>query len=182
MTGPGQVAIQVRRALQAGDGALAAALASELDAGHHAEVLLGAGIRDARGGFAAARALHAGDLVRGCALLARPNPDDRLDVRAAAAVLDGDVPDEVSRSGDALDAPADFRAAVVAAPPRALPALVGGALRRGASASEVAAVFAEHPLAAVVQRYLDASFLALGARPVVVLGWAWRARFGIRRA
>lgn len=174
---PGQTGIRLRAALAAGDARLAAALAPELDDAHRVEILLGAALRDARRGHAAAHlflALDAlDDRVAGparwwplCRLFVEGEPDRRLDDLAAAYVAERRAPDRWRPSGAPL-AP-DAAAAIRGAP---FPDVaVAAALAAGTAGDALLDAFADLPLHRPVAVYYRRGTLhALGARPLLIL-------------
>jgi hypothetical protein len=166
----GQTGIRMREALLAGDARTAASLAHALDEPHRIELLLGAALRDARGGWAAARLFLAADthgaaLARWwpvCRLLAEPGADHTLDELASAYVAEGRAPDVWPRTGApapriALDEP--FADVAVAA-----------ALAAGVSGGALLDALADRPLfPAVAHYYRRGTLHALGVRPLLVL-------------
>lgn len=164
----GQMGIRLREALVAGDAARAVAELDGLDDAHRVELILGAALRDGRGGFAAARRYLAGDLAGAVELLAEPGGDASLDEEAAGYVVRRRAPDRWSVGG----APP---------PPRAgdpVEAVLRG-LAEGWSGLGMVAWFADDPLAAAVDRYYrDGRIHALGPRPLLML--ALRARVSTR--
>lgn len=166
----GQSAIRLRRALAHGDAAAAAALAPQLDDDHRIEVLLGAALRDARGGFAAAREYLAiaGDADADawlplCTALATPGDTTHDDI-AAAWVASGQVPDTVAGMDRALTH--DERAELAANPEGALVGLIGA----GAGLRALLAEFEGHPLILPVTAYYQGGICAMGWRPCLLLG------------
>jgi len=172
----GQTGIRMREALLAGDARAAASLAPALDGPHRVELLLGAALRDARGGWAAARLYLAADAHGAgdarwwpvCRLLAEPGADHTLDELAAAYVAEGRVPDVWRRA----------RATVPAAPPPAAAELCGpfadvavaAALAAGVPGETLLDALAERPLFPAVNHYYRRGTLhALGVRPLLVL-------------
>jgi hypothetical protein len=166
MTLPGQSGIRLREALAAGRWQEAAASVPQLDEAHRIELLLGAAIRDARGGWAAARAwLRAeggeGSWEEVCRLLAEGEPDTSLDQLASAYVAASRAPLAWRPDGRALDR--DIR------PPEADIA-VAAALLDGVSGRELLAVFVDLPLhPAVAWYYSRGRIHALGVRPLLIL-------------
>lgn len=166
MTLPGQTGIRLREALAAGDWETAAALVPPLDEAHRIELLLGAALRDARDGFAAARAwLDAedgrGDWRHVCRLLAAGEPDRTLDELAAAYVAEGRVPNEWRPRGRPLDRDVRMPFADV---------VVAAAYAEGVGGDALLDAFADLPLhAAVAHYYRRGTIHALGPRPLLIL-------------
>lgn len=137
-----------------------------LDSPHRVELLLGAALRDGRGGFAAARAWIAAEAGEGtwdevCRLLAAPGADHTLDDLASAYVAEGRVPDRWIPEGRALDRDVRGPCADVA---------TAAAYGAGVSGEALLDAFAELPLyAAVAAYYRKGTIHALGPRPLLVL-------------
>lgn len=165
----GQTGIRLRDALAAGDAPLAAVLATGLDEAHRIELLLGAALRDARGGHAAAQLWLAADAspARGepdprwwpvCRLLAEPGADHTLDLLASAYVAERRAPDRWTPAGS-TELPAALDDLTVA-----------DALVRGVSGLALLAALADRPLHAAVSCYYRRGTIhALGPRPLLVL-------------
>jgi hypothetical protein len=170
---PGQTAIRLRERLIAGEAAGAAALVAGLDEDHRLEVLLGAALRDAREGHAAAAAylaaeatgrLDAATWLPLCERLTAP-PDDHLDALAAAWTASAALPERWRPGGRAL-APAEAAALRAAASAdTTLVALVAA----GVGGEALLAAFAGRPLHRAVARYYAGRIRALGWRPLLVL-------------
>ncbi|MDP2308930.1 MAG: hypothetical protein Q8P18_23105 [Pseudomonadota bacterium] len=165
----GQTGIRMREALAGGDAPTAASLALALDEPHRIELLLGAALRDARGGWAAARLwLEAEAGGEGpdrwlpvCRLLAAPGADHALDQLAAAYVAEGRIPEVWPARGRPLDRNVRVPLADVA---------VAEALMAGVSGPALLDAFADLPLyPAVAYYYRRGTIHALGARPLVIL-------------
>ncbi len=167
---PGQTGIRMREVLLGGDARTAATLALDLDEPHRIELLLGAALRDARGGWAAARHYLAADAspatdpdrwLTTCLLLAEPAPDHTLDQLAAAYVAEGRIPEEWRPAGGPIDRDVRVPCADVA---------VAAALMAGVSGLALVDAFADLPLhPAVAHYYRRGTIHALGARPLVIL-------------
>ena len=158
----GQSGIRLREALVAGDVAAAVEVVPALDVPHRVELLLGAALRDARDGFAAARCYLEGDWAALCARLADPAPDLRYDHAAAAYVAAGQAPSEWRADGlplgdrDVRSGLPDFR--------------VAAALRAGVGGLTLVDTFADLPLHPAVSHYYRIGSLhALGCRPLLIL-------------
>jgi hypothetical protein len=165
----GQTGIRMREALAAGDARTAASLAGVLDEAHRIELLLGAALRDARGGFAAARVWMATE-AKGegrarwwplCRLLVEGEADHTLDDLASAYVAEGRVPDRW-RTGVAMLEP-------VFTPPCADVA-VATALASGIPGDALLDAFVGLPAyPAVAHYYRRGTIHALGPRPLLIL-------------
>lgn len=161
----GQDGIRFREALACHDGEGMVALLPALDEPHRVELGLGEALRDARGGFAAARAWAAGDRAGACRLLAAGEPDLRYEQLAAAYVAERRAPERWTPGGRPLDR--DVRAAP-------LPDVaVAEALLEGVAGAALLAAFDDHPLhAAVLSYYAPGGLWAQGCRPLLVLAAA----------
>lgn len=158
----GQAGIRWREALVAHDADTMVTLLDALDDAHRVELLLGEALRDARGGFAAARAWVRGDLAGACRLLAAGEPDLRYDRLAAAYVAARRAPERWSPEGRALDREVRRVPEPDVAVAEALAAGVGGRV--------LLAAFADLPLhPAVAAYYAPGNLWALGCRPLLVL-------------
>ncbi len=159
--GPGQRAIRFRDAIVAGDAALAARWAGELDEAHRYEVLLGDAVRDGRGDFAAAGAFLSGEANGDWLPLCRAllgEADTALDDEAASLVAARVVPDRWVVGGR----PLAERLYTMDDAARAYAAGIDGLT--------IVDAFAHEPLHAAVWRYYRRGTLfALGPRPMLVL-------------
>ncbi len=162
----GQSGIRLREALAAGDWAGAAEQVPALDEAHRIELLLGAALRDARDGWAAARAFLDAEAGRGdwrtvCRLLAEGEPDHALDELASAYVAEGRVPSAWSPEGRPLDRPVRVPLADLA---------VAAAYAAGVAGDALLDAFTDLPLhPAVAHYYRRGAIHALGPRPLLVL-------------
>ena len=165
----GQTGIRLREALAAGDAPLAAMLAHGLDEAHTIELLLGAALRDARGGHAAARLWLAADACPplpdpdprwwpACRLLAEPGADHSLDQLATAYIAERRAPDRWTAHGTA-DVPATLDDLTVA-----------DALMRGVAGLALLDALQDRPLYPAVSCYYRRGTIhALGPRPLLLL-------------
>ena len=167
----GQAAIRLREALRKGDLEVAHGEIEGLDLPHRAEILLGGALRHEADGFAAVGAWRAAQAHpvsppawrELCARLAAPATNAH-DQRAAAWIASGLVPHSLANPGGA--APADMTTRLSG--PEAESALVE-ALRGGAGAGSLLAVWPGHPLLPAVKEYVESAIGALGPRPLLYL-------------
>ncbi|MDP2315674.1 MAG: hypothetical protein Q8P41_22440, partial [Pseudomonadota bacterium] len=140
-----------------------------LDERHRIELLLGPALRDARGGWAAARLYLAADAhdvgpARWwpvCRLLADPGADHTLDQLAAAYIAEGRAPDVWLPDGRPPYRDVRVPYADVA---------VADALAAGVAGDSLLEAFTDLPLfPAVAHYYRRGTIHALGPRPLLIL-------------
>lgn len=163
----GQAAIAVRQALGDGEGEQAFGHVASLDPAHRIEVLLGAAIRDRRGGFAAVRAWYARDLLRLCSILA-VKPDSALDDAAVGLIVSGRVEERWRPHGAPLGEHRGLEGTSLV--PGAALYGVAAAVAGGVGGLELLARLQDRFLhRAVHQYYVEGTIHALGVRPLLIL-------------